>query len=497
MSSRSSGIPGAEAFGVPRAYSFLPRGVTFCDRDWVAVHEQCTDAMLERANRFFDAFIKPDLEGNNTNGIDDKCRRMFARLFDSACRAARGYRVVAYKRRASKNKGRGDAFTQVVDAAVKAGFFHPEHSESGGEHLSRLVPIGQYFSALGSGDPWLHDPPTIMRYVELCKRRRGKAKKRPPEHIPFDPTEQFPASIQEMLEVINRVNAKHAFTCKRYCISRRRPKEAGDPKPADEKYFLGIQQLRPVHFARFIDNWKCGGRLITPTDYGHQNLRKIERAHIRIDDRETDELDYSGMHPRLIYHLEALTFPDDPYYLDGLKVPNNKKVALRKLVKQVFLTAINAVGKTQAVQSCLNASCVDGKQGNDREEAFDLLDDLDAVGIKYGEREKFFRKLYTKLEEKHAPIAKYLSSDYGTTDLMPIEASIALDVMFYFASHGKPILGVHDSFIVLAEHKQELCDAMHFFYRNHYRIPDWADPVVKDRSGMIVIPSSAPHQLAA
>lgn len=63
-----------------------------------------------------------------------------------------------------------------------------------------------------------------------------------------------------------------------------------------------------------------------------QNLPKKQRVHLRFDTEPTIEMDFSGMHPHLLYHLQGDDFNGDPYAIEGFK---------REAVKVAFNTLIN------------------------------------------------------------------------------------------------------------------------------------------------------------
>ncbi|MEA1946320.1 MAG: hypothetical protein U9N83_03335, partial [Thermodesulfobacteriota bacterium] len=101
---------------------------------------------------------------------------------------------------------------------------------------------------------------------------------------------------------------------------------------------LGIERLifrlnyEYLHRVFSRKSFNFGGRT-----YGalHQNLPKQMRPHIYINGEKTTEVDYSGFHIRMLYHMEGIEYTDDPYLVCG--GPD-----LRKTYKAVGLIAINA-----------------------------------------------------------------------------------------------------------------------------------------------------------
>ena len=89
-------------------------------------------------------------------------------------------------------------------------------------------------------------------------------------------------------------------------------------------------------------SFKDGGRL-----YGGwwQGVPREHRHRIRINRMNTVEVDFSAMHLNLIYWLEDLSVPDDPYTLPGFPK------ATREVVKKCLLTMINAKNRIAAMKS--------------------------------------------------------------------------------------------------------------------------------------------------
>ena len=87
-------------------------------------------------------------------------------------------------------------------------------------------------------------------------------------------------------------------------------------------------------------NFNEGGRF-----YGaeYQALNGEERKEILINDEKTIEVDYKALHPRMIYHLEKIDYPDDPY------LAVCATAAIRKPIKKLFQMMINANTRRKAV----------------------------------------------------------------------------------------------------------------------------------------------------
>ena len=86
--------------------------------------------------------------------------------------------------------------------------------------------------------------------------------------------------------------------------------------------------------------FKTGGRF-----YGGwwQEIPSKYRDRITIDGKRTVQLDYSGLHPHILYYEEGLELKDDPYQLDLIPSKNAEDTdGFRKFIKQCFNAMLNA-----------------------------------------------------------------------------------------------------------------------------------------------------------
>ena len=322
----------------------------------------------------------------------------------------------------------------VVGAAVDFGLFEECRSLPGSPRESRLVPRG-VLTEHPTIDPWEFDPETTSQYVFLSDRENQ-------EELPFDPLQELPAEIQRRLERINDINGLYKITHRKW------DEWAGD--------FTTHRRLRPVHYARFTDDFDHHGRIYTRR-YGHQGLRKVERATIEFNGQPSVELDYRGMHPRMLYHPEGIAYTSDPYALWGDATTEQQRLMAKKLVNAL----INAPSQNAAVAACnraMSSRTNDGKmkQGKALQEARKLRDAYKAAGFK-------FRDMVPVVLNYHRRIDQYFGSDMGMK-LMRIDSAIALDILDHFAELGVPCLACHDSFIVPKRARDELSEVMHSTY---------------------------------
>lgn len=182
------------------------------------------------------------------------------------------------------------------------------------------------------------------------------------------------------------------------------------------------------------DSFEQGGRFYRgwwqeiPSDY---------RKNIRINDKETCEIDFSGFHINLLYALKKLPLPsEDVYKLDAVSsVPRN----MLKVMLQILLNSVNE-GKARAR---INKEYPRAK-----------------FSTEFGKGKITAAKIITAFKDKHKAISEYFGSGYGVK-LQFLDSQIAEAVLLQLASQGIVALPIHDSFIVQREHKNALEAAMY------------------------------------
>jgi len=105
--------------------------------------------------------------------------------------------------------------------------------------------------------------------------------------------------------------------------------------------------LKYKHLHRvFTDNLKLGGRYYGPM---WQMLSEELRKHLLIDGYPVVELDYSGLHIRMLYHLEGMDYTGDPYGFGSRQErPYLKLVSLVMINKKTRQGLLRAMKKTFA-----------------------------------------------------------------------------------------------------------------------------------------------------
>lgn len=206
----------------------------------------------------------------------------------------------------------------------------------------------------------------------------------------------------------------------------------------------------------FIGDFDHYGRLHS-CGYRHaQGLSKTDRHTITIDGQPVVELDYSGLHPRLLYAAEGKQYVSDPYSdaIDripgGLGWSEEARIRSRPLFKTALLALLDSPSVNTA-QSSVNKWLY---------EHYAESRYLRRLGIGRA------RVLIEAFEKSHSPIAHYFGSDIGMK-LMNKDARIALDVVWHFTKQRVPIIPVHDSFVVQGQYAEELWHVMDETYQKH------------------------------
>ncbi len=167
-------------------------------------------------------------------------------------------------------------------------------------------------------------------------------------------------------------------------------------------------------------SFRLGGRF-----YGGwwEGLPSRFRKYIRINYKETVELDYSGHHIRILYSREGIEAPADLYAIENSSFS-------REHLKLAALIVVNAGNRTSALRA-LN----DKKLGIDTKAILDFI-------------------------EKHfAPISKHFYT-YAGLELQYQDSVVAERVILRMMDRGAVVLPIHDSFIVRNSYEDELWNVM-------------------------------------
>jgi len=200
--------------------------------------------------------------------------------------------------------------------------------------------------------------------------------------------------------------------------------------------------LKYKHLHRvFTDNLKLGGRYYGPM---WQMLSEELRKHLSIDGYPVVELDYSGLHIRMLYHLEGMDYRADPYGFGSKQErPYLKLVSLLMINKKTRQGLLRAMKKTFAANQ------------------LDIPPD------------EQIERMVARFNTAHDQINRYFCSDIGLR-LQYLDSQITSDILDYFLERGIPVLPIHDSYIVAEQYEDELYEVM----RDKYRDRMGFDPVV-------------------
>ena len=176
-----------------------------------------------------------------------------------------------------------------------------------------------------------------------------------------------------------------------------------------------------------------GGRLFAPI----QNYTKQTRKYFYLNGEPTIEIDYSSIHPHMLYHRKGLEFDgDDPYAIEGFD-RDDVKVAFNVMLNKEAVGANKSAAKTiSKVVDC----------------------DIDTA-----------EALETAIQTLHSPIAHHFNTGIGLT-LQRRDSDIALLVINTFVNElNRPIICVHDSFIVSVRDTESLILAMNDSYKEVHK----------------------------
>lgn len=213
-----------------------------------------------------------------------------------------------------------------------------------------------------------------------------------------------------------------------------------------------IVDLPPFMLRRIFSrgSFKLGGRF-----FGGQwiDLPGEDRSSLLIDGEEVIELDFSGLHPRLIYQLEGKPLPadTDPYSVAGWTGQER-----RGWVKTAFQQLINADKASRLRKPPAVPADKIGKGGWD--------------------------KLKRAMSNHHREIEGWFRSGKGL-ELQRLDSDIAEATLLSLIGQGVCCLPVHDSFIVARSHENQLRVAMTQAYHEVLtkRGHGWFDPIIHTR----------------
>ena len=203
-----------------------------------------------------------------------------------------------------------------------------------------------------------------------------------------------------------------------------------------------IQRIKIDQSKKFVrrifsrGDWSCNGRF-----YGGfwQQVGSEYRKDIYINGSPTVEVDYKGLHAAILSAKKNVVYDGDRYDLGSVVCPRLDKQQQRKAVKLLVLAAINA---------------------KDRKSAFGAFRQAQATGSleKTLDNDELGLLLDTFLQQ-HPYLEDGICSDQGIR-LMNVDSNITNFIIKEFVRRQKPILSVHDSYIVGTKDVELLRDCM-------------------------------------
>ena len=307
------------------------------------------------------------------------------------------------------------------------------------------------------GFVWFPQQP-LQRYRSVLMRdvvrnKDGKVKRSPPtfktekDWVNVEQTKEI-KDIQENLYMINLFLSKQCITLD---LDDKQLSELVNTVTIKEQD-TELLDLRRIQLVRIFSRGSIdkGGRFYRGW---WQGIPSIHRPHIRINGKKTIEVDYSGMHLRMLYALCNIEFPydKDPYDI-GLEDWEGKEDPRRKTIKKAFNAILNDEEGTRKLKA--------------KEET--------VLGLSNDEFNQ-------KLKDTHPKIYQEIQSDIGLR-LQKLDSDIAEDVLLQLTSLSIPCLPVHDSFIVTASNELLLIDLLKNSFRKYLGVDIKVDvDVVKSR----------------
>jgi hypothetical protein len=183
-------------------------------------------------------------------------------------------------------------------------------------------------------------------------------------------------------------------------------------------------------------DWNCNGRF-----YGGfwQQVGSEYRKNIYINDSPTVEVDYKGLHAAILSAKKGVVYDGDRYNLGSVVCPRLDKQQQRKAVKLLVLAAINAKDRSSAFGAFRQAQPAGSVEKTLTNDELGLLLDT--------------------FIQQHPYLENGICSDQGIR-LMNVDSNITNYIIKEFVRLQKPILSVHDSYIVDTRDVELLRDSM-------------------------------------
>ncbi len=256
----------------------------------------------------------------------------------------------------------------------------------------------------------------------------------------------FMRQLEDRIREINAFNSKFAWVVKRPC-------SRVDGTPAKEE-----AQVSPS--LRLVWSGRCFryGRLYTWGPMGAQAISKAQRRTMTIGGEPAAELDFSGYHTLMIYHVGHVPEPDGDTYKPAEILPSLQDVSddLREIARRLIKTLTNACWNTRSRRE---AEGVAFKELKNAPQALRR--------VVYEMEQSGPQDLLQRIEAAHPELMKQdrFYANVGE-DLMETDGAIMLDILLELARGKRPALGIHDGVVVRERDVEAAKEAMR---SNYYR----------------------------
>jgi len=253
-----------------------------------------------------------------------------------------------------------------------------------------------------------------------------KDQQRQPLPLPDDPDlRRYYAEMEDRIEQINRGNLGHTWQA-----------FATDPETGRRYVYQPNVCLRRIHvgaLGRAARLYTWGGCL------SGQNMPKAERRAMLIDGQPAAELDFGGLHTRMLYHFAGLDPAGDVYRPEHVlpryypTAPAEERAVLRGFVKEATNTLWNVASRA-AANSSVGKALAEHEQS---ELLHRVLYDVEGTNPV---------DLVARIMAAHPNLAHRFFKEIGT-DLMTIDGAIMLRILERMLKANCPALAIHDSLV--------------------------------------------------
>jgi len=213
----------------------------------------------------------------------------------------------------------------------------------------------------------------------------------------------------------------------------------------------------------FNEDVECG-RWFQKGGLSYQQLSKKERPLVLMNGQEVAELDYSAMHPHLLYAWEGYQCPEDFYQQIACKLNIDYTDDTKFVIKSVTLMSINAKGEKN-LEKAINHESYKERKANKkrlnegRETKPVLNDELERLNLKY-------IQIVNAFGNAHPNIRKYIYSD-SSRKLMLVESTIMTTVLLKLKELKILSVPIHDSVLFPKQKANEVKKVMLNQYKQH------------------------------